>query len=132
MIYKTFKAIIFEYADNHKRDTYKLYNTETKRVIMNRDVKWADWKMDDPAETLKMSHKENEEYLVPGIEEEIIPTSETEDNIPVHIIPDKGEIVRPNEIYKIPSELMHHKKYIDADTSEYDRVLNKLKNLDTL
>ena len=42
------------YADNHTRDTYNLYNPETKRVIMNRDVKWVDWKNTDPAETLKI------------------------------------------------------------------------------
>ena len=42
------------YADNHKRDTYKFYNQETKRFIMTSDVKWADWKMTDSVETLKM------------------------------------------------------------------------------
>ena len=51
---KTFKAIMMGYSDNHTRDMYKLYNPETKRVIMTRDVKWLDWKMTDPAETLKM------------------------------------------------------------------------------
>ena len=42
------------YADNHMRDTYKLYNPDTTRVIMTRDVKWADWKITDPTENLKM------------------------------------------------------------------------------
>ena len=37
------------YDDNHKRDTYKLYNTDTKRVIMSRDIKWAEWKTTDPS-----------------------------------------------------------------------------------
>ena len=36
---KTFKAIMVGYADNHTRDTYKLYNPETNIVIMTRDVK---------------------------------------------------------------------------------------------
>ena len=54
MDYKTYKAIMVGYADNHTRDTYKLYNTKTKRVIMKRDVKWAEWKMIDPEETMKM------------------------------------------------------------------------------
>ena len=35
---KPFMAIMVGYADNHKRDTYKLYNPETKRVVMIRDV----------------------------------------------------------------------------------------------
>ena len=51
---KTFKAIMVGYANNCTRDTYNLYNPEKKRVIMTRDVKWADWKNTDPAETLKM------------------------------------------------------------------------------
>ena len=32
------------YADDHTKDIYKLYNLETKIVVMNRDVKWADCK----------------------------------------------------------------------------------------
>ena len=63
------------YSDNNTRDTYKLYNPETKRVIMNRYIKWAGWKMNYLAETLKMFCEENKEYFVPGIEEDIIPTS---------------------------------------------------------
>ena len=51
---KTFKAIMVGYANNHTRDTYKLYNLETKRVIMPRDIKWEEWKMNDSEETLKM------------------------------------------------------------------------------
>ena len=42
---KTFKAIMVGYSDNHTRGTYKLYNPETKRVIMTRDVKWDYWKI---------------------------------------------------------------------------------------
>ena len=46
---KTFNAIIVGYADNHTRDTYKLYNPDTKRVVITRDIKLVDWKMVDPA-----------------------------------------------------------------------------------
>ena len=35
-------AIMVGYADKHMIDTYKLYNTEIKRVIMTRDVKWEE------------------------------------------------------------------------------------------
>ena len=55
------------YADNHRRDTYKLYNHGTKRVVITRDVKWVDWEMTDPVEILKMLREEHTEYLVPGI-----------------------------------------------------------------
>ena len=41
---------------------------------MTRDVKWADSKNINAAETLEMLHKTHKEYLVPDIEEEIIPT----------------------------------------------------------
>ena len=35
---------------------------------MTRDVKSADWKNTDPAETLKMFRKAEKEDLVPGID----------------------------------------------------------------
>ena len=63
------------YAENYTRDTYKLYNTDNKRVITTRDVKWADWKMTDTAETLKMLRDAHKEYMVLGIEEDNITTS---------------------------------------------------------
>ena len=50
------------YEDNHMRDTYKLYNPDTKRTIMTRDVKWADWKIIDPVETFKIFRKASKEY----------------------------------------------------------------------
>ena len=51
---KTYKAIMVGYTDNNTRDTYKMCNTDTKRFIMARVVKWSEWKMTDPAETLNM------------------------------------------------------------------------------
>ena len=41
---KIFKVIMVGYVENSTRDTHKLYNPETKRVIMTRDVNWAYWK----------------------------------------------------------------------------------------
>ena len=93
------------YSNNNTRGVYKLHNPETKIFIMTRDFKWADWKMTNPAETLKMLREADKEDLVPGIEEEILPTSEPDDNIPVHTTPDEGERVRPNEISEKSSEL---------------------------
>ena len=48
----------------------------------------------------------------------------------MHITPDEGESVRPEENSK-SSEFRGHKKDGNTDTSEYDRVLNALKKLDT-
>ena len=73
MIDKVFKAIMVGYAYNHTRDTYKLYNPETKRLIMTRDINWEDWKNTDAAEILKMFREAEREYLVPGIEKDDIP-----------------------------------------------------------
>ena len=71
----TEKAIMVGYTDNHTRDTNKLYNTDTKRVITTRDVNWEDCKMTYPAETPKMFRNTHEEDFVPGIEEVNINTS---------------------------------------------------------
>ena len=89
MIDKTSKEIMVEYAENNTRESYNWYNPEIKRVIMKRDIKWADWKMTDPAEILKMCREANKEYLVTGIEKDIIATSEPEDKMPAHLIPDE-------------------------------------------
>ena len=120
-----------KYAENHTRDTYKLYKPDTKRVIITRDFKWVDWKMTDQTENLKMFRKAHKEHLVPGIEEDNIPKSEPEDNMPVHIIPDGGESVRQNKNSVESLEFMYHKKDEDTDTSSYNRVLNAPKKLDT-
>ena len=77
---------------------------------MTRDVKWAYWKITNPAETLKMFRKAEKEYLVPGIEGNIIPKSEPEDKMPLHVIPDEGERVKLNEIYENSSALFTSRK----------------------
>ena len=69
MKYNTYKAIMVGYLENHIIDKYKLYNPDTKRVIMIRFIKWAEWKIIDPEETMKMFRDLKEDYLVPGIEE---------------------------------------------------------------
>ena len=51
--------------------------------------------------------------------------------MPLHVIPDEGEIVIPNEISENSSELTYHNKYAYIDKSSYNRVLNSPKKLDT-
>ena len=87
---KTYKDIMVGYSDNPTRDTCKLYNTDTNRVIVTRDIKWAEWKLTDPAETMNMFRDSHEECLVPDIYEDKTPTSEPEDKLHVHTIPDEG------------------------------------------
>ena len=119
------------YADNNMRDTYKVYNKETKIVIMTMDVKWEYWKKTNPVKTLKMFRKAEKECLVPGIEEDVIPTSKLEENMPVHVIPDEGERVSLNEIFEKSSEITYLKKDIDTDISAYNIVFNVLNKIDT-
>ena len=54
------------YAENNIRDTYKLYNPETNRVIIIRYIKWSEFKYIDPSEIMKMFLNLNKEELVPG------------------------------------------------------------------
>ena len=86
--------------------------------------------MTDPEETVKMFCDMHEENFVPGIEEDKIPTSEPEEKLPVHVIPDEEKSARLNENY-MSSEFTYHKKGATTDTSAYDRVLNALKKLYT-
>ena len=51
--------------------------------------------------------------------------------MPVYVIPDKGERVRPNEISKRSSDLTYLNKEAYTDTSAYDRLLHSMKKLDT-
>ena len=48
----------------------------------------------------------------------------------MHVIPDEGESVRPNENLENSLEFTCHKKDANTYTSSYDRVLNALKKLD--
>ena len=49
--------------------------------------------------------------------------------MPVNVIPDEGERLRPDEISEKSSKLTYLKKDADTDTSACNRVLNALKKL---
>jgi hypothetical protein len=40
---KAGKCVMIGYSTNHAGDTYRLYNTETKKVVNSQNVQWADW-----------------------------------------------------------------------------------------
>ena len=63
-----YKAITVGYVKNYTRDTYKLQKPETNRIMIIRDINWAEWKNTDPEETMNMFHNLNEKDLVPGID----------------------------------------------------------------
>ena len=43
MLFRSVKCVMIGYSANHAGDTYRLYNTETKKVVNSRNVQWADW-----------------------------------------------------------------------------------------
>jgi transposase InsO family protein len=51
---KTTKCIMVGYADDHSPDTYRMFNPETNKVILSRDVRWAEWKRTDPYDELNI------------------------------------------------------------------------------
>ena len=88
--------------------------------------------MTDPVETLMISHNSHEEDFVTVIEEDNIPTSEPEENMPVHTIPDEVESMNPKENLDKFSEFTYHKKDATTDTPAYDKLFNAIKKIDTL
>ena len=40
---KTTKMICVGFAQNYPTDTYRMYNSSTKRISISRDIKWEDW-----------------------------------------------------------------------------------------
>jgi len=45
---------------DHTEDTYRLYNLETKRVVLSRDVRWADWNKMKPTDGVSIFDKQPE------------------------------------------------------------------------
>ena len=76
--------------------------------------------MNNTSETMKIFLTTNEQYLLPDIEEVIEQDKnampETEDPLPVHVIPDDGESVRHNEKNINASEYKYLQKATGTDT----------------
>jgi hypothetical protein len=41
-------------AEDHNHDTYQMFDSSTKEVILSRDVEWDEWKRSDPASSLQL------------------------------------------------------------------------------
>ena len=48
------------YALNHTEDIYHLYNTEAKKVVLSRDMKWAEWEKLKPTQGMSIFVKKPE------------------------------------------------------------------------
>jgi hypothetical protein len=87
---KSHKCIMVGYADNHSSDTYRVYDPETRKIRLTRDVKWAEWKRTDPSATMRIFEEDETHHRrnPVGISEE---DSEDEDEPPgpVTIPPDE-------------------------------------------
>ncbi len=78
---KAVKCVMVGYASNHMEDTYQLYNMETRKVVLSRDVKWAEWEKLKPTHGISIFEKKpellEEECCVKKVEEyEIIDLDE--------------------------------------------------------
>ena len=48
------KCVLMGYANNHSRDTYRMYNLETSKIIETRDVTWDAWHGENDKPTTNM------------------------------------------------------------------------------
>jgi hypothetical protein len=48
------KWIMVGYSDDHSPDTYRMYDPNTKMIKSTRDIRWTDWKRNDPASSLSL------------------------------------------------------------------------------
>jgi hypothetical protein len=42
------------YVYDHSPDTYRMYDLDTKMIKSTRDIRWPDWKRNDPASLLSL------------------------------------------------------------------------------
>jgi hypothetical protein len=71
------------YTDDHPADCYRMYNPITDRVVISRDVRWAQWTRADPTTALK-----NLQDLEPPVDAVMADPTQTDGLSDPHIIPD--------------------------------------------
>jgi hypothetical protein len=74
--------IMVGYADDHSADCYRMYNPITDRVVISRDVRWAQWTRADPTAALK-----NLQDLDPHVDAVVADPTQTAGLSDPHIIP---------------------------------------------
>ena len=83
--------IMVGYAVGHSAGVYRMFNPTTKRVIISRDIKWADWERRSPTEDSDLFNKFSD--TTPGMDEVYVSTyggNVIEDS--VQVLLDEGEI----------------------------------------
>ena len=106
---RAIKCIFVGYGSNHSGDTYRMYNPETKRTVLTRDVKWAEFKKIDPKDNMDAFIKYDSTDIIPGIDELVIEVKQVEDidKAEIHVIPDDEKY---KNINVIESDLMGEKE----------------------
>ena len=63
---KSTKMVMVGYAKNHAADTYRMYNPETKKISLSRDIHtWADWQRLDVSRDLSVFQQDPTLLLEP-------------------------------------------------------------------
>ena len=84
------KMIMVGYAESHASGVYRMYNPETKRVILTRDVTWADWQRKTPTDDTELFSKYPN--ATPGMDEVYVTTyGDNTKSDSVQELPDEGE-----------------------------------------
>ena len=84
------KMLMVGYVENHSSGVYRMYNPGTKRVILTRDVTWAEWQRKDPTRDGDLFTLYSD--TTPGQDEVYVLTYEEDQNgSSVQELPDEGE-----------------------------------------
>ena len=127
------KMIMVGYAEGHSSDVYRMYNPGTKRVILTRDVTWAEWQRRDPTADENLFSKYP--ITTPGMDEVHVTTYKGDENgASVQELLDEGENSSvpktssriPVQDSPIPSSVERYRK-----GRERTKVRNELRKLRT-
>ena len=57
---RSMRCVMVGYASNHSADTYLMYNPRTRKVIMSRDIQWADFNRPLATDDLEIHRSESD------------------------------------------------------------------------
>ena len=100
------KMIMVGYATNHSGDVYRMYNPRTRRIILTRDVKWADWTNKNPKDDMDLFSTYDSVDTVPGVNEMYVVANSDVPTDTVREISDEGESVgvpKSSSVISVPT-----------------------------
>ena len=122
---RAIKCVFIGYGKHHSGDTYRMYNPGTKRIILSRDVKWAEFKRIDPKANMDVFVQYDATDTVPGIDEIVVNVQDGPD--------DNGGIVEIADDKNQDEEKVDENKNDQSDSGSNadDRLKRELRRLDT-